>query len=237
MTAIVNNSYNLLNAPFRPDLCRHTCILHFATLCLDIGTDQHRRLIHHLTHLNNATVIQLRIIDPNPQRGPARDLHRVSNPCLCLRLLVIFFTELVGPVTCATEHAALKRIRVHDNAVILVVASKGTHRQNQIVTIGHRAIRQIVIIQSPHNRGLRITKDVRLIIKAIHEVRRIDRNTLLRLRAAELITRRLIVIRIRNHTCHEAHNRAWVDFKMACLRLNMLGKVRNIRFVRLIWIH
>ena len=76
-----------------------------------------------------------------------------------------------------------------------------------------------------------------LVIKAVSVVCRVDREALLALGAGQLVTRRLVVIRIRNHACHQTENSGRVDLYVARVRLNVAGKCGNIRLIRLIRIH
>ena len=146
MPQIIHCYRNLLHAPPSPDLGRFRRIHHIPSLCLEIHPHQHGSLIYNFPHANNSALIQLCIINPRLQRCPSRNSLRISNPRLTPCHWIILFKRLICPITRASEHAARKRIRIHNNTVILIISCKGPHRQNQVCPVAHLTIRQIIII-------------------------------------------------------------------------------------------
>ena len=153
-----------------------------------------------------------------------------------MRHRVILLERLIGPVEGAPKQAPCNSIPVHQDTIILVVARKRSHRQNDIVTIAHLPVRQIVIVQGTHKRRLAIAENMHLIVEAVLERRRIDGQTLLRLRTRQLVTRRLIMIRIRNHTRQQSHNGAGMNLQMGGVWLYIFREVRHKRLIHFVWV-
>ena len=154
-----------------------------------------------------------------------------------MRLWIILFKCLIASVRGAVEKAALNCVGVHDNTVLLVISREAAHGEHEVLAIAHVSACNIVVIVCANNRRLGVAENVDLVIKPVIEVGGIDGDALLALRATELVTRRLVVIRIRDHAGHEAKNRGRVDLQMARIGVDMLRKTGNIRLVRLIGVH
>ena len=154
-----------------------------------------------------------------------------------MRLRVILFKCLVASVRGAVEKAALNCVGVHDNTVLLVISREAAHGEHEVLAIAHVSARNIVVIMCANNRRLGVAENVDLVIKPIVEIGCIDGDALLALRATELVTRRLVVVCIRNHAGHEAKNRGRVDLQMARIGVDVLGETGHIRLVRFIGVH
>ena len=199
---VIHCHHHFLHTASCPDLRRHTRISIDATPCPQIPSNNHSLFIHIFTLLDDTTLIQLRIIQSRRHLGPPRHSRRIRNTRFRSLFLILFLKRLVGTEGHIPEHSTSNRIRIHHNAVILIVSSEASNRKNQIVAISNLSISHIVIIQGTTERCFTVTENVDLIVKPIGIVGGVNRQALFGLRAAELIAGRLIVVRERNHTGH-----------------------------------
>ena len=120
-TLIIHHDRHALHSPPCPYLRRDGRILH-SSLADQIRPHDHRRFIHIGTLLNDTVIVQLGIIQTRTELSPLRNLRRVAESHLGMRLLIILFKRLIGSKGHRTKHTSLNGVLVHHNTVLLVVS-------------------------------------------------------------------------------------------------------------------
>ena len=236
---IVDDNRHLFHPPARPHLRGQRIVARITLVVRKVGPDNHRRLVTVLPHLDDAILVQFTVVKGGVQVLPRQQLRvgRVADTHLGPRLGVILLRLFVRTVGHGAKQAALKGVVIKDDAVVLIVARPERDGQNNVLTIGHLALSQVIGVNRAAQRGLTIAQNKCGIVEPVLPIGGVEADGLLGLAVPELVARRLIVMRKGDERRHHAENGRGMDLHMRRLGPHLFGEIREKGRVLLIGVN